>query len=103
MKQRIIIRDPGEYVPQRSDRFFFDTSVWLYMYGPMLDVSSKTTKIYSRLFKDILELEGKIIIDYLVMAEFINRYLHDYHKFLKENNGAPDRWKQFRRTAEYRE
>jgi predicted nucleic acid-binding protein len=100
MSRRIII-GREEFVPTKDQKFFFDTSVWLHMYGPRLDTRDPNTIAYSRLYKNILEADASVVIDYLVVAEFANRYLRDYHRFLKETEAVTDNWKQFRKTTEY--
>jgi predicted nucleic acid-binding protein len=100
MGRRIII-GKEQFIPTKDQNFFFDTNIWLYMFGPRLNPDNRNTKVYSKRYKDILEAEASIVIDYLVVAEFANRYLRDYQRFLKETEEITDNWKQFRKTTEY--
>jgi predicted nucleic acid-binding protein len=98
-----IVRKSADYTPTPKQKFFFDTSIWIFPYGSRVDSNNKYTRLYSSLFKMISEAGAAIVIDYLVVAEFINRYLRDYHRLLRDNGEAEENWKQFRKSNEYKE
>lgn len=97
------IKNSGDFTPVKGQKFFFDTSIWIFLYGSRFDPKNKFTRLYSSLFKSISDNGCSIVIDYLVLAEFVNRYLRDHHRFLIENGEAVENWKQFRKSKEYKE
>ena len=63
------------YSVQSGDSFLLDTNVWLYFLHPA--PSSGTTRLrrlYSRGLKSILSAGGQLVIDVLVLSEYLNRY-----------------------------
>ncbi|WP_417822510.1 PIN domain-containing protein [Thalassospira lucentensis] len=85
-----------------NKKFFFDTNIWLYLYGPSCDYNIPKVKSYSKFLKTILETENNsIFIDYLVIAEFINRYVRDTHRI--HHSDKFDKFKDFRATEDYAE
>jgi predicted nucleic acid-binding protein len=100
MALRHLLGDTNAPARELQGRYFFDTSAWIYMFGPLLDIADRRTKLYSIFYRDILEAGAQIVIDYLVVAEFVNRYIRDIHKFHVTNSNAPSRFKDFRKTQE---
>jgi hypothetical protein len=46
---------PGTHILTNGRKFFFDTSVWIYMFGPLLDSKNKYTTLYSAFYKSVLQ------------------------------------------------
>ena len=100
--RHFIPRDFGK-IPYRGKKFFFDTNVWLHINGPFIDPRSEKLRTYSSLLKNILANGGIVVIDALVMAEFVNRFLRDNHKVLVNAGEAEANFKAFRATPKYQE
>lgn len=78
-----------DYAFTSDDEVFFDTNVWLFIYGPH-DPADARVYAYSSALRRILEAHSRIYIDLLVVSEFINTYsrllwkLHDGRRAFKE-------------------
>lgn len=91
--------DRIEKVPSDT-KFFIDTNIWLYLYGPHCDHTDNRVKSYSNFLKLIIEEErNSIFIDYLVIAEFINRYVRDTFKLQHASDFK--NFKDFRSSEEH--
>lgn len=71
-----------DYVLNSSQKVFFDTCIWLSIFGP---VQSKTTltqsdKDYSDLYNAIVSGHKMVFSHFLVLQEFFNRYLEGKRK-----------------------
>jgi predicted nucleic acid-binding protein len=92
----------GETAISAGSKCFFDTNVWLLVHGPYADPNDQRTREYSKFLKNILENEGVIYIDQLVVAEFINAYIRIRYRVLLATGEAPQEYKRFRRSSAYR-
>jgi len=82
--------------------FFFYTNIWLHLYGPNFNYKDPRVEKYSKLLKMISEQpKCKIYIDYLVMAEFSNRYVRDI--FNEHHKIEYQTFKSFRLSQPYRD
>lgn len=61
-----------EYSPKSIDSFFFDTNVWLLLFGDIADFQKKAQKNYSALFQTILDRDYTIFLTSNVISEFAN-------------------------------
>lgn len=77
--------------------YFFDTNIWLYIYGPMGWPDEKTN-IYSRALKGIRDSKGTIYINCMIISEFINTFSRIEFKQQSEFS----RYKEFRSSLKYR-
>ncbi len=90
-----------QYPFSESDRLFFDTNVWLFIYGPQGDPNDSQVRTYSGAYTDILNRNARIFIDALTLSEFINRYARLEYKFWKEENSIDVDFKEFRNSADF--
>ena len=67
-------RDIATYRFQKEDACFFDTNVWLNIYGPQGAPDDPVVRTYSTALSRILKAESNIHVDVLVLSEFANRY-----------------------------
>lgn len=75
-----------------TDKLFFDTNIWLYLYSPS-NPSDYEVNIYSEVFNRILKAQSQIYIDFVVVSEFINAYARIKWRFVGENYPS---YKEFR-------
>lgn len=94
-------QDITSYVFTATDRLLLDTNVWLFVHGPT-SPADKRVAIYSNALARILAAKSMIHIDVLVLSEFINRYARLGHRILISTFGAPDNFKQFRSSADFK-
>lgn len=77
--------------------YFFDTNIWLYIYGP-ISWPDERSDIYSRALKGIRDSKGTIYINCMIISEFINTFSRIEFKQQSEFL----RYKDFRSSLKYR-
>lgn len=87
-----------------SDQYFFDTNIWLLLFGTVANFQIKEQKIYSALFADILQRNNSIYSTSLVFSEFSNVLLRrDFNQWKESNNFyGKDFKRDFVGTADYK-
>jgi len=55
-----------------TDQFFFDTNIWLLLFGTVANFQNKDQKIYSKLLEDLITRDSPIFIASIVISEFAN-------------------------------
>ncbi|RMD96481.1 MAG: PIN domain-containing protein [Calditrichaeota bacterium] len=69
------ISDIRNYMPRRSDSFFFDSNIWMYLYCPLGNYSKRIIKPYGQFLQRVIRAKSKVYISSLVLSEFYNAYL----------------------------
>jgi predicted nucleic acid-binding protein len=77
--------------------YFFDTNIWLYIYGP-ISWPDQRSDVYSRALKKIRDSKGTIYINCMIISEFINTFSRIEFKQQSEFS----RYKEFRNSLRYR-
>jgi PIN domain. len=77
--------------------YFFDTNIWLYIYGP-IGWPDQLSDAYSRALKAIRNSEGTIYINCMIISEFINAFSRIEFKQQTEFT----RFKEFRNSLAFR-
>ncbi len=77
--------------------YFFDTNIWLYIYGP-IGWPDEKSDMYSRALKKIREAKGTIYINCMIISEFINTFSRI--EFKQQSDFT--RYKDFRNSLAYR-
>ncbi|MCJ7448785.1 MAG: type II toxin-antitoxin system VapC family toxin [Bacteroidales bacterium] len=79
--------DITNYSPKSLDVFFFDNSVWMYLFCPLGSYNKNKQKYYSAFLQSIKTSRSTIFISSLVLSEFANRYLRmDFERWKDETN-----------------
>lgn len=77
--------DISKYIPKALETFYFDNSVWMYLFCPLGNYNSTKQKYYSSFLQSIKTSNGTIFISSLVLSEFSNRYLRmDFERWKAE-------------------
>lgn len=77
--------DITKYSPRSLDIFFFDNSVWMYLFCPLGNYNNNKQKYYSAFLQSIKTSRSTIFISSLVLSEFANRYLRmDFERWKEE-------------------
>lgn len=63
---------PVNYRVSYTDNFFFDTNVWLLLYGTIADFQRRDQRVYSNFLGDLLGRGNSIYITSMVISEFAN-------------------------------
>ena len=92
-----------DYIVSPQECFFFDTNVWIFLYGLIANYEKKKQQSYSSLLSQIINRKSMIFISSLVLSEFINRNLQLEFKHWKNITGNvnADFKRDFRQTVEY--
>ncbi|MCQ1535571.1 PIN domain-containing protein [Methanosarcina sp. KYL-1] len=107
-KVRPVKAHPGKALPvkvhsvegydfSREQLFFFDTNIWLYIYGP-IGFSDPRSDLYSRVLKEIRASNSSIYINCLIISEFINAFARIEFKQQSEFS----KYKEFRNSPGFR-
>jgi predicted nucleic acid-binding protein len=91
------------YTFKASDGLLLDANIWLFLYCPHGDPKAHGPAIYSAAFKNILVAKSNIYLSSIVLGEFIYRYCRLAHGLLLAKNAAPEDFKDFRRTAPFKQ
>ncbi len=98
--------DIRHYNVTGQDSFFFDTNIWLYIFGPMAGTNATKQSVYSNFYKEVLSRDAKIFISSLVISEYINRVLRigfSQWKDINHNSQPLDFKKDYRPTQDYKD
>ena len=88
----------SNYNFKSADRLFFDTNIWIFLFGQNKPGELKS-KIYSWTLNRILKAESRIYIDVLVVSEFINTYARRQFKLTKRKY---KNFKKFRQSEQFK-
>ncbi len=84
-----------------TDRLFFDANIWLLIYGPQGSSNDRRSQTYSGALAGALHAKSQILIDVLVISEFINRIARiEYDIQLPDKSNRPD-FKPFRNSPAF--
>ncbi|WP_111708946.1 PIN domain-containing protein [Lutibacter citreus] len=65
------------------DEFFFDTNIWLLIFGTVAGYQKKDQRLYSNLLADIISRDNAIYITSMVISEFANVLLRiDFNQWI---------------------
>lgn len=66
-----------------TDQFFFDTNIWLLLFGTIADFQSKDQKIYSKFLEELIVKDKPIYISSTIVSEYANVLLRrDYEQWM---------------------
>ena len=69
-----------------SDQFFFDTNIWLLLFGTVADFESKDQSAYSKLLEDLITRDNPIFVTSIIISEFANVLLRrDFNQWVSTN------------------
>ncbi len=69
-----------------SDQFFFDTNVWLLLYGTIADFQKDDQKAYAKFLENLISRNAPIYITSMVVSEFANVLIKKEYNSWKTNN-----------------
>ncbi|MGC1375574.1 MAG: hypothetical protein WA821_05090, partial [Anaerolineales bacterium] len=94
-------RDITGYAFSNHDRLFFDTNVWLYIFGPQGNPADAMPQIYSKAFASAIGAKSNIFLDVLVLGEFINRFARIEYDIQFPNKSKRPNFKEFRNSPAF--
>ncbi len=86
-----------------TDQFFFDTNIWLLLYGTVAGFQANDQSQYAKLLEKLITRDSPIYITSMVISEFANVLLRrDYTQWLTNNKFVnKDFKKDFVGSSEY--
>lgn len=93
-----------DFATKFGDQFFFDTNIWLLLYGPIANYQRQDQREYSNLLATIIQRDYPIYITSMIISEFANVILRrDFKQWAdnQNNNPNPEFKRDFVGTAEY--
>lgn len=85
----------GRHKISSSNYYFLDTNIWIFLFHPLGSYKSFQTKQYTKLLKDLLANQCKIIISSIILSEFFNTILRYEFNILKDK--YPSTYKNFKK------
>lgn len=88
-----------------TDQFFFDTNIWLLLYGTVADFQKKDQNQYTSFFETLIQKESPIFLTSMVISEFSNVLLRrDFNQWVSTNKLVnQDFKKNFVGTKDYKD
>ncbi|WP_026979113.1 type II toxin-antitoxin system VapC family toxin [Flavobacterium tegetincola] len=78
-----------------SDQFFFDTNVWLLLFGTVADYQQKDQLQYSKFLEQLLTQDKPLFLTSLVLSEFSNVLLRrDFNQWIDSNSHVGKNFKK---------
>ncbi len=99
----MVVTKVSQHVVAPNSVYFFDTNVWLFIFGPVAGTNRRKQDAYSRLLREIISHKATIYVSSLVLTEYINVVLHIGFKQWQRiscNNNANFKF-DYRVTADY--
>ena len=96
---------PSELTINFSTELFFDTNIWLFLFGQLAGHKKDRQKEYSKLFEKALQKKCPIFITSMIISEFANVILRDeFKKWSRDSNKINLKYKDdFVGTEAYKE
>jgi len=90
-----------KYIPKRTDKFYFDNNIWMYLYCPIGNYKDEVVNKYSDFFGKIIDAGSSIYVSSLTLSEFYNAYIRlDFN--IWRSDEKKDIKKDFRPTEQYK-
>lgn len=84
-----------------NDAVLFDANIWLYIYGPLSNISSQYRYAYTLALRRIRGAKCRICLDPLILSEFINAYARFFYNKLPLAH-KPAEFKIYRNSADFK-
>ena len=91
--------DLATYSFSRGETLLLDANVWLYLYPPSSKSKSKFTQQYSNGLKSMQSAGAQLIMDAMVLSEYLNTYCRIEWKALHQTRYP--KFKSFRKSAAF--
>ncbi len=91
------------YTPKKNDEFFFDTNVWIYILIPALSFNQSVPEKYANFWGSIRKNNAKVLTSFVIISEFVNRYLRFQLEKYNKKNKISISYKNFKNKEEYEE
>lgn len=94
-------QDIVAYGFSNTDKLFLDANIWIYIYGPQGSPTDLRSSTYSRALSNAMLAHSQVVVDVLIISEFINRFARLEHQRLCSSGQSPKDYKQFRNSPSF--
>jgi predicted nucleic acid-binding protein len=92
-------QDIAAYGFTNADKLFFDANIWLCIYGRQGSADDFRSSTYSNALKNALRANSQILVDVLVISEFVNRIARMEYEIQYPNKTQRPKFKDYRDSA----
>lgn len=86
---------PSELTINFSTELFFDTNIWIFLFGSLSTFKEDRQKHYSKLFDEAIQRECPIYISSMIISEFANVILRrEFNKWKKLSDNFDKEYKK---------
>lgn len=65
----MVVAKISQHEVSPNSAYFFDTNIWLFIFGPVASTNKRKQSIYSQLLKNILSRNAVVFVSSLVLSE----------------------------------
>ena len=95
------IYDAQNYSFSEADQIVIDANIWIYLFSPPSNPSGRWfTNNYSSVFKTLYTSGAKIILDQMILSEYLNRYSRI--EYSANYTAIYDSYKKFRQSPDFK-
>lgn len=89
----------------KNKRIFFDANIWIFLFCEIADSNKYLVNKYSATFRFLLKAGTPIFIDFVVISEFVNRYLRiAFSNYIRKKHLTNFKYKKnYRQTDDFAE
>lgn len=98
----VTVHNINNYSIQPTDVFLFDCNVWMYIYCGIGSSSASTVSDYSNFYAKVKTAGNQIVINTLLISEFINSYSRLEFGIKKQTDGLQNFKRDFRDNPAYK-
>lgn len=101
----MVVTKASQHVVVPNTAYFFDTNVWLFIYGPVAGTNKRKQSVYANLLKEIISRKATVFVSSLVLSEYINAVLHlGFKQWKRSTDNVNANFKtDYRNTKDYSE
>ena len=87
------------YPFQKEEAFLFDANVWLFLFPAPSDRATGHAASYSKALKGMLSAESHLVLDAMVLSEYLNRYCRI--EWIALHKSVYPQFKAFRQSQDF--
>jgi hypothetical protein len=99
------VTDVRGAISLQNSRVFFDTNIWILIYGFAADAAKYKRDLYSAGYKQLLDRKNVVVLNDYVVGEFFNRCTKFEYEIIKNEKESAGEvmppLKSFRQSAEF--
>jgi predicted nucleic acid-binding protein len=84
-----------------TDHLLFDTNIWLFLHSPQYSHTDARVRVYSAALKSVLTARSHIIIEALILSEFVNAMARFAYNTLPARTRPKD-FKAYRKSPAFK-